>query len=93
MAAGPFVQAPEPGRLSERQPQSGHFKELRAYSADQFVHKSHLRMWRAKCSPRKACDMAAPEIAALIGEFDRCRDGRVTRTREVLCVADETRKE
>src|SRR6266853_5819109 len=45
MAAGPFVQAPEPGRLSERQPQSGHFKELRANSANEFVH-NHLT-WRS----------------------------------------------
>ena len=29
-----------------------------------------------------------PAIAALIAEFDRCWDARVTRTREVMVVAD-----
>jgi hypothetical protein len=33
--------------------------------------------------------MAGPEIANLIAEFDRCWHGRVTRTREILAVADE----
>lgn len=33
--------------------------------------------------------MAGPAIKGLIAEFDRCWSGRVTRTREVLVVADE----
>jgi hypothetical protein len=33
--------------------------------------------------------MAGPEILALIAEFDRRWNGRVTRTREVLVVAEE----
>jgi hypothetical protein len=38
VAAGAFVEAPETGRLRDRQPQSGHFEELRANSANEFVH-------------------------------------------------------
>ena len=38
VAAGAFVETPETGRLSDRQPQSGHFKELCANSANEFVH-------------------------------------------------------
>jgi hypothetical protein len=33
--------------------------------------------------------MAGSAIKALIAEFDRCWSGRVTRTREVLTIADE----
>jgi hypothetical protein len=33
--------------------------------------------------------MTGPAIKALIAEFDRCWLGRVTRTREVLSVAEE----
>jgi hypothetical protein len=32
---------------------------------------------------------SGPEMRALIAEFDRCWEGRVTRTREVVAVADE----
>ena len=48
MAAGAFVETPETGRLSDRQPQSGHFKELRANSANEFVHTHHLAILESK---------------------------------------------
>lgn len=48
MTAGAFVESPETGRLSERQPQSGHFKELRANSANKFVHAYHLAILESK---------------------------------------------
>ena len=48
VAAGAFVEAPQTGRLSDRQPQSGHFKELRANSANQFVHTHHLAILESK---------------------------------------------
>ena len=38
MPAGAFVESPQTGRLRDRQPQSGHFKKLRANSANEFVH-------------------------------------------------------
>jgi hypothetical protein len=48
VAAGAFIETPEAGRLSNRQPQSGHFKELRANSADKFVHTHHLAILESK---------------------------------------------
>jgi hypothetical protein len=36
--------------------------------------------------------MTGPDIQALIEEFDRHWKGRVTRTREVMSVADELAK-
>jgi hypothetical protein len=50
----------------------------------------HCAYYRFESLDRLGAVMAGPEIAALIREFDRCWDGRVTRTREVLTVADET---
>ena len=40
VAAVAFIEAPETRRLSERQPQSGHFEELRTNPADEFVHNA-----------------------------------------------------
>ena len=48
VAAGAFIETPETGRLSDRQPQSGHFKELRANSANKFVHTHHLAILESK---------------------------------------------
>jgi hypothetical protein len=55
-------------------------------STDPSVHCAYYRF-----EPLEQVDaiMAGPAIKALIAEFDRCWLGRVTRTREVLAVADE----
>jgi hypothetical protein len=49
----------------------------------------HYAYYRFESLDRLDAITAGPEIKALIAEFDRCWSGRVTRTREVLAVADE----
>ena len=49
----------------------------------------HCAYYRFESLARLDAVMAGAEITALIAEFDRCWNGRVTRTREVLSVADE----
>ena len=49
----------------------------------------HYAYYRFASLDRVNAIMAGPEISALIAEFDRCWNGRVTRTRDVLVVADE----
>ncbi len=52
---------------------------------DPAVHCAHYRFESAE---RLETVATGPEIAALIAEFDRCWPGKVTRTREILVVAD-----
>lgn len=52
----------------------------------------HCAYYRFESLDRLNAVMTGPEITDLIGEFDRHWDGRVTRTREVLSVADEMRE-
>ena len=54
--------------------------------ADPSVHHA---CYRFESSERLDAIMSGPGIKALIDEFDRCWRGRVTRTREILTVADE----
>jgi hypothetical protein len=54
--------------------------------ADPSVHYAYYRF---ASLDRVSAIMAGPEISALIEEFDRRWNGRVTRTREVLVVAEE----
>jgi hypothetical protein len=49
----------------------------------------HCAYYRFASVDRANAVISGPEIASLIAEFDRCWHGRVTRTREVLTVADE----
>ena len=49
----------------------------------------HCAYYRFESLERVDAIMAGPEILALIAEFDRCWSGRVTRTRDVLVVADD----
>ena len=55
-------------------------------SADPSIHCAYYRFGSLDLLDAV---MAGPAIKALIAEFDRCWVGRVTRTREVLAVADE----
>ena len=45
--------------------------------------------YRFEFLDRRDAVMSGPAIKTLIAEFDRCRLGCVTRSREVLAVADE----
>jgi hypothetical protein len=54
---------------------------------DPSIHCAHYRF---ESLDRLEAVMSGREISALIAEFDRRWNGRVTRTREVLSVADET---
>jgi hypothetical protein len=54
---------------------------------DPAVHCAHYRFESVE---RLDAILAGDGIKALIAEFDRCRDRRVTRTREVIAVSDET---
>ena len=49
----------------------------------------HYAYYRFGSMDRIDAVMAGPALAALVAEFDRCWNGRVTRTREILAVADE----
>jgi hypothetical protein len=49
----------------------------------------HCAYYRFESLERLDAILNGPEIAALIAEFDRCWHGRVTRTRDVLVIADE----
>jgi hypothetical protein len=51
---------------------------------------THCAYYRFESLERLDAATRGPAIAALIAEFDRCWDARVTRTREVMVVADET---
>ena len=60
----------------------------RGWSAtDPSIHCAHYRF---ESLDRLEAVMSGPAISELIAEFDRCWDGRVTRTRDILAVADET---
>jgi hypothetical protein len=52
----------------------------------------HCAQYRFESLDRLEAVMSGVEIAELINEFDRHWNGRVTRTREILAVADETRE-
>jgi hypothetical protein len=53
---------------------------------DPSVHSAYYQF----DSPDRVAEiMLGPEIATLIKEFDRCWDGRVIRSRDILTVADE----
>ena len=49
----------------------------------------HCAYYRFESLDRIDAVTNGPEIAALVAEFDRRWNGRVTRTREILAVADE----
>ncbi|MGA3000253.1 MAG: hypothetical protein ABSE20_00865 [Acetobacteraceae bacterium] len=49
----------------------------------------HCAYYRFESLEQLDAVMAGPAIKDLIAEFDRCWLGRVTRTREVVAVADE----
>jgi hypothetical protein len=49
----------------------------------------HCAYYRFESRERLEAILKGPEIAALIAEFDRCWGERVTRTRDVLVIADE----
>lgn len=49
----------------------------------------HCAYYRFESLDRIEAILAGTAITALIAEFDRCWNGRVTRTREVLDVAEE----
>jgi hypothetical protein len=49
----------------------------------------HFAYYRFESLDRLDAVMSGPTIKALIAAFNRCWLGRVTRTREVLAVADE----
>jgi hypothetical protein len=53
----------------------------------------HCAYYRFDSLDRLNSIMTGPDIQALIEEFDRHWKGRVTRTREVMSVADELGKE
>jgi hypothetical protein len=53
------------------------------------VPSIHCAYYRFESHDRLEAVMSGPAIKTLIAEFDRCWSGRVTRTREVLTVADE----
>jgi hypothetical protein len=50
----------------------------------------HCAYYRFESLDRLTAATTGPAIAGLISEFDRCWNGRVTRSREVLAVADDT---
>jgi hypothetical protein len=50
---------------------------------------THCAYYRFESLDQLDAVMTGPAIKALIAEFDRCWLGRVTRTREVLSVAEE----
>jgi hypothetical protein len=50
----------------------------------------HCAYYRFGSLDRLETVMTGAAIAALIAEFDRCWNGRVTRSRDVIAVADET---
>lgn len=54
--------------------------------SDPAVHYAHYRF---DSVDRLDSVTTGPALAALVAEFDRCWNGRVTRTREVVAVADE----
>ena len=49
----------------------------------------HCAFYQFESLDRLDAIMSGPAIKALVAEFDRCWLGRVTRTREILAVADE----
>lgn len=49
----------------------------------------HCAFYQFESLDRLDAIMSGPAIKALVAEFDRCWLGRVTRTREILSVADE----
>ena len=56
---------------------------------DPSIHRAYYRF---ESLDRASAVLTGPEISTLIAEFDRRWGGRVTRTREVLVVADEIAK-
>jgi hypothetical protein len=55
-------------------------------SADPSVH---IAYYQFESVVRLEAVMSGPALQALVAEFDRCWSGRVTRTRDILTVADE----
>ena len=56
---------------------------------DPSVHRAYYKFESPKCLD---AILSEPAIKSLIEEFDRCWQGRVTRTREIMTVADEMRE-